>query len=284
MTTPTYILKVDCKDKAGIVAAVSTSLYENHCNIEDSAQFNDHISGHFFMRTEFSAPKESQSIDNFKNTFKQISQKFNMEWSLTNSKDKPKTIIMVSKANHCLQDIIYRVESELLPIEITAIVSNHKTLEPLAKLHNINFHHIEVTPKTKKDAETRLNKIIKDTGSELTILARYMQILSDDFCTKHKGRIINIHHSFLPSFKGASPYHQAHNRGVKLIGASAHFVTANLDEGPIIEQETERITHAANPEAMRLIGKDIESRTLAKALKFYAERRIFQHGKHTIIL
>jgi len=277
------VLTLKCSDKPGVVAAVATCLSNNQCNIEESAQFNDPLSGQFFMRVVFS-PLQDGCLDPFKTRFTEIATDFAMDWHIHDLEKPLKTLIMVSKEDHCLHDLLYRTRAGRLNIEITAIVSNHETCRALAESHNIPFHHLPITNDNKESQEAALQSIIEDTQTELTILARYMQILSDDLTTKLAGRIINIHHSFLPGFKGAKPYHQAYERGVKIIGATAHFASPDLDEGPIIEQEILRITHAYTPQMMQDTGKDIESRVLARAIDMFANRRIFLHGQRTVIL
>ncbi len=273
-----HILRLQCQDRKGIVAAVAGSLANNDCNIEEAAQFNDQFSDQFFMRVSFSTP----DIEKFKLSFPTIADEFNMDWGIYPEKEKVKTLILVSQADHCLNDILYRWRTGHLDIDIKAVFSNHEKNRNLAETQNLRFEYSSHT--NKKIHEADLENLIEETGSELIILARYMQVLSDDLSRKYAGRIINIHHSFLPGFKGAKPYHQAWERGVKITGATAHFVTADLDEGPIIEQETVRITHADTPEKMQLIGKDTESRVLSRSIQLYTERRIFLHDKRTVIL
>ena len=277
------VLRLHCNDKPGVVAAVATCLANNECNIEESAQFNDPLSGQFFMRVVFN-PLQDGCLNGFTNRFSEIAKEFEMTWEVCNLKAPLKTLIMVSKEDHCLNDLLYRTRTNHLNTEITAIVSNHETCRKLAENNNIPFHHLPITKETKTEQESALSKIIDETGTELIVMARYMQILTDDFTQKYAGKIINIHHSFLPGFKGAKPYHQAYERGVKIIGATAHFASADLDEGPIIEQEIMRITHAFTPRKMQAVGKDIESRVLARAVNMYAERRIFLHDSRTVIL
>lgn len=278
-----FVLRLQCIDTPGIVAAVSTALRDCACNIEESAQFFEHSSGQFFMRVMFSelAP---EAASNFTRAFAPSAQQFAMNWRVCNVAEPVKTLLMVSKEDHCLADILYRWQSRSLMIDPLAIVSNHAVIEPLATQHDIPFHHLPVTPVTKAEQEQRLRHLITGTGAELIVLARYMQVLSDQFTADFAGRVINIHHSFLPGFKGAKPYHQAYERGVKLIGATAHFVTPDLDEGPIITQDVQHVTHRDTPDMMRQLGRDTESRALARALKLYAERRVFVHGNRTIIL
>jgi formyltetrahydrofolate deformylase len=278
-----YCLRLDCQDRPGIVAAVATALSAAGCNIEESAQFNDPFSGYFFMRVVLSPVQKDAQIT-FKKNFRPIAESFGMEWSLTALEAPVRTLILVSKEDHCLNDLLYRWRTKQLPIDIAAIASNHETTRALVESHGIEFHHLPITPETKHNQEQQISALVESTGSELIILARYMQILSHEFCAQHAGRVINIHHSFLPGFKGARPYHQAYERGVKIIGATAHFATQDLDEGPIIEQKTERVDHAYTPEKMQALGRDTEARTLARAIQLYTERRIFLHGQRTVIL
>ena len=276
-----HILRLQCDDKAGIVAAVATTLSNNQCNIEESSQFHDASSNQFYMRVVFT-PLEEGCLKSFMKRFTQIANDFSMSWKICDTSQKLKTILMVSQYDHCLNDILYRWRTGQLPIELTAIISNHETTKDLVESHNIPFHYLPL--KNKADQENQVRQIIKETSTELVILARYMQILSEDFCHDFSGRVINIHHSFLPGFKGARPYHQAYDRGVKIIGATAHFATADLDEGPIITQDIVPVDHSFTPQKMQTVGQDTESRVLAKAIKLYAERRIFSHGNRTIIL
>ena len=278
-----FVLRLNCDDRPGIVAAVSACLANAQCNIEESAQFNDHLSGQFFMRVLF-APVEDGAQDDFAENFKSIADEFDMVWDVETLEKPVRTLLMVSKEGHCLNDILYRWSAKNFPIEITAVVSNHEVLRKRVEDYGLQFIHLPVTSETKAAQEEALGDLIAKTKSELVVLARYMQIMSGDFCHRYKGRVINIHHSFLPGFKGAKPYHQAYERGVKIIGATAHYATEDLDEGPIIEQETVRITHADTPEKLKLIGQDSESRVLARAIRMYAERRIFLHGGRTVIL
>ncbi|HBR69023.1 MAG TPA: formyltetrahydrofolate deformylase [Rhodospirillaceae bacterium] len=278
-----YILRLHCDDKPGIVAAVATALADNKCNIEESSQFNDPFSGQFFMRVVF-APLKKTAKDAFENAFKRIAKKFAMTWQITPVDAPVRTLVLVSKQDHCLNDLLYRWRTRHLNIDIVGIVSNHETCRNLAEEKGIPYYFLPVTDKNKKRQESDIAKIIEKERTELIVLARYMQILSNDLCRRYTGRIINIHHSFLPGFKGAKPYHQAYERGVKIIGATAHFATADLDEGPIIEQETVRITHATGPEKMQALGQDTESQVLARAIRLYTERRVFLHGNRTVIL
>ncbi|MFI7015591.1 formyltetrahydrofolate deformylase [Streptomyces sp. NPDC050164] len=277
-----YVLTLSCPDRKGIVHAVSSYLFMTGCNIEDSQQFGDHDTGLFFMRVHFSADAPV-TLDKLRASFAAIGDSFQMDWQINRADEKMRILLMVSKFGHCLNDLLFRARTGALPVEIAGVVSNHTDFAELVGSYNIPFHHIPVTKDTKPEAEARLLDIVRDEGVELVVLARYMQVLSDDLCKALSGRIINIHHSFLPSFKGAKPYHQAHARGVKLIGATAHYVTADLDEGPIIEQEVERVGHDVTPEGLVAIGRDVECQALARAVKWHAERRILLNGRRTVI-
>ncbi|MFH8497687.1 formyltetrahydrofolate deformylase [Streptomyces coeruleorubidus] len=277
-----YVLTLSCPDRKGIVHAVSSYLFMTGCNIEDSQQFGDHDTGLFFMRVHFSADAPV-TLDKLRASFAAIGDSFQMDWQINRADEKMRILLMVSKFGHCLNDLLFRARTGALPVEIAGVVSNHRDFAELVDSYNIPFHHIPVTKDTKSEAEARLLDIVREEGVELVVLARYMQVLSDDLCKALAGRIINIHHSFLPSFKGAKPYHQAHARGVKLIGATAHYVTADLDEGPIIEQEVERVGHDVTPEGLVAIGRDVECQALARAVKWHAERRILLNGRRTVI-
>lgn len=276
-----YILRLHCPDKPGVVAAVATALSEAHCNIEESAQFNDHLSGRFFMRVVF-APLKEDAKQAFETRFSAIARDFAMDWEITDQNAPVKALILVSKADHCLNDLLYRWRTSHLNIDIKAVVSNHEDSRKLVEERGLEFHYHPVDGDNKKEKE--LCEIIEGGKVELVILARYMQVLSDDFCKAYAGRVINIHHSFLPGFKGAKPYTQAYERGVKIIGATAHFATSDLDEGPIIDQETVRVDHTYTPEKMQNLGRDTEARVLARAIELYTERRVFLHGQRTVIL
>jgi formyltetrahydrofolate deformylase len=277
-----YVLTLFCPDRKGIVHAVSSYLFMTGCNIEDSQQFGDHDTGLFFMRVHFSADAPV-TLDKLRASFAAIGDSFQMDWQINRADEKMRILLMVSKFGHCLNDLLFRARTGALPVEIAGVVSNHTDFAELVDSYNIPFHHIPVTKDTKSEGEARLLDIVREEGVELVVLARYMQVLSDDLCKALAGRIINIHHSFLPSFKGAKPYHQAHARGVKLIGATAHYVTADLDEGPIIEQEVERVGHDVTPEGLVAIGRDVECQALARAVKWHAERRILLNGRRTVI-
>jgi len=277
-----YILTIACPDRVGIVAAVSSVLAHHQGNIVESDQFSDTESGKFFMRLVFDLDEAAAS--RLLGAFEPLARRFEMVWRLYDPRELPRVMILVSKAEHCLNDLLYRHRTGALPMDITAIVSNHSHLAHLAEWHAIPFHHLPVTAATKPEQERRILELVERTGSDLVVLARYMQILSPELCRALAGRAINIHHSFLPGFKGAKPYHQAYARGVKLIGATAHFVTANLDEGPIIEQEVERVDHAHGPDQLAAVGRDIENIVLARAMHYYLERRVFLNGGKTVVL
>ncbi|MGW3654300.1 formyltetrahydrofolate deformylase [Streptomyces sp. NPDC005151] len=282
-TTPEqYVLTLSCPDKQGIVHAVSSYLFMTGCNIEDSQQFGDHDTGLFFMRVHFSADAPV-TVEKLRASFAAIGDSFRMDWQIHRSSDRMRVVLMVSKFGHCLNDLLFRSSIGALPIDIAAVVSNHTDFAELAASYDVPFRHIPVTKETKAEAEEQLLQLVREENVELVVLARYMQVLSDDLCKQLSGRIINIHHSFLPSFKGAKPYHQAHARGVKLIGATAHYVTADLDEGPIIEQEVERVGHGVTPDELVAIGRDVECQALARAVKWHAERRILLNGRRTVI-
>ncbi len=276
-----YILTLSCPDRMGIVHAVSGFLLDNGGNIEEAAQYNDHDTGLFFMRVQFACDKLTH--EELSSRLKAFAEPFGMNWKLHATTQPMRTVIMVSKEGHCLNDLLFRCKSGLLPIEVRAIVSNHREFYQLAASYNIPFHHIPVTAATKAQAEAKQLEIIESEGAELVVLARYMQVLSNELCQKLSGRAINIHHSFLPSFKGAKPYYQAHDRGVKLIGATAHYVTADLDEGPIIEQDVARADHSKTVEDLTAMGRDTESQVLARAVKWHSEHRVLFNGHKTVI-
>ncbi|RYF16466.1 MAG: formyltetrahydrofolate deformylase [Comamonadaceae bacterium] len=276
-----YILTLSCADRPGIVHAVSGFLLERGGNIEEAAQYNDHATGLFFMRVRFACGQLTQ--DDLRTQLRMFAEGFQMDWRLHASDQPMKTVIFVSKEGHCLNDLLFRWKSGLLPLDIRAIVSNHREFYQLAASYNVPFHHIPVTAATKAQAEARQYEVIESEGADLVVLARYMQVLSDDLCRKLAGRAINIHHSFLPSFKGAKPYYQAHDRGVKLIGATAHYVTADLDEGPIIEQDVARVDHSYTVENLTATGRDTESMVLARAVKWHSEHRVLLNGHKTVI-
>ncbi|MFG3354298.1 formyltetrahydrofolate deformylase [Streptomyces sp. NPDC048001] len=277
-----YVLTLSCPDKKGIVHAVSSYLFITGCNIEDSQQFGDRDTGLFFMRVHFTA-EAPVTLDKLRASFAAVGDSFAMEWEIHDAAERMRVVLMVSKFGHCLNDLLFRARTGVLPVDIVAVVSNHTDFADLVHSYGIPFHHIPVTRDTKAEAEARLLELVRAEGVELVVLARYMQVLSDDLCKELSGRIINIHHSFLPSFKGAKPYHQAHARGVKLIGATAHYVTADLDEGPIIEQEVQRVGHQVTPEQLVATGRDVECQALARAVSWHAEHRILLDGRRTVV-
>ena len=276
-----YILTLSCPDRTGIVHAVSGFLLERGGNIEEAAQYNDPATGLFFMRVQFACGAMNDA--DLRTQLVSFAAPFQMTWNLHSTIQPMRTVILVSKEGHCLNDLLFRWKSGLLPIDIRAIVSNHRDFYQLAASYNVPFHHIPVTAANKAEAEAKQYDIIQSEGAELVVLARYMQILSDDLCRKLSGRAINIHHSFLPSFKGAKPYYQAHDRGVKLIGATAHYVTADLDEGHIIEQDVARVDHSKTVDNLTTQGRDTESQVLARAVKWHSEHRVLLNGHKTVI-
>ncbi|WP_198972319.1 formyltetrahydrofolate deformylase [Xylophilus sp. ASV27] len=275
-----YILTLSCPDRPGIVHAVSGFLFERGGNIEDAAQYNDRATDLFFMRVQFSSDREAAAL---REELRGFAEPLQMQWGLHPQSEPMTTVLMVSREGHCLNDLLFRWKTGLLALDIRAIISNHRDFYQLAASYNVPFHHIPVSAATKPQAEARQYEIIQAEGAELVVLARYMQVLSDDLCRKLEGRAINIHHSFLPSFKGAKPYYQAHDRGVKLIGATAHYVTAALDEGPIIEQDVARVDHSKTVEDLAAIGRDTESQVLARAVKWHSEHRVLLDGHKTVI-
>ncbi|MDR0225803.1 MAG: formyltetrahydrofolate deformylase [Burkholderiaceae bacterium] len=279
--TQAYILTLSCPDRLGLVHAVSGFLLEQGGNIEEAAQYNDQATGLFFMRVQFACNGCDPAA--LKAALAELGARHQMQWRLHAKNEAMRTVLMVSKEGHCLNDLLFRWKSGLLPVDIRAIISNHREFYQLAASYNIPFHHIPVTAATKAQAEARQFEIIEAEGAELVVLARYMQVLSNDLCTKLSGRAINIHHSFLPSFKGAKPYYQAHDRGVKLIGATAHYVTADLDEGPIIEQDVARADHTDTVEDLTARGRDTESQVLARAVKWHSEHRVILNGHKTVV-
>jgi formyltetrahydrofolate deformylase len=278
-----FVLLLSCGDRPGIVATVSTHLFEHGYNILDAQQFDDAASGSFFMRVVFNLARDTAASDPAI-AFRPIAETFGMNWSITDMATRRKVMIWVSKFDHCLADLLYRWQIGELAMDITGILSNHPR-EAYAHLDfgGTPFFHCPVSKGTKLEQEQQLWQLVRDTGTELVVLARYMQVLSDGLATKLSGKCINIHHSFLPGFKGAKPYHQAHERGVKLIGATAHYVTSDLDEGPIIEQDVERISHRDTPEDLVRKGRDIERRVLARAVSYHLEGRIIMNTKKTVV-
>ena len=286
MSTQGFILKISCPDRPGIVHAVSQFLFNQTANILDSAQFSDTFTSRFFMRVHFAKTSQELNLQKLQELFKEIGESFQMDWELFDAASKPKVLIMVSKLGHCLNDLLFRTHSGYLPIEIAGIVSNHQDFQNLAAGYKIPFHFMPLSSandERKNEQEEQLLKLIDQEKIDLVVLARYMQILSPKVCEKLSGKAINIHHSFLPSFKGAKPYWQAHQRGVKLIGATAHYVTTDLDEGPIIEQGVERVDHAMNPDQLAAVGRDVECMALSRAVRWHAEHRILLNGKSTVV-
>ena len=292
-----YVLTLSCRDTPGIVYAVSGLLYEGGCNIIDSQQFGDlpepgdeagvHATGLFFMRVHFKAPPQLDDLDRLLALFEPARGRFGMDLQLHALSRRPRLLLMVSRHGHCLNDLLFRSQSGQLHAEVAAIVSNHPDFGPLAAGFGIPFHHLPVAPgaapEAKRAQERQVEALCDELQVDLVVLARYMQILSPAFCAFLRGRAINIHHSFLPSFKGAKPYYQAHDRGVKLIGATAHYVTAELDEGPIIEQDVARVDHSLSPEDFTAVGRDVESVVLARAVRWHVEHRVLMNGPKTVV-
>jgi formyltetrahydrofolate deformylase len=278
---PAYVLTLSCPDRPGIVHAVTGFLLEHGGNILESAQFDAKESSQFFMRVHFDSSAPNAAT--LKQAFAPIVQQFRMDAKFFDTGERTKTLIMVSKLGHCLNDLLFRWKTGVLPIDVVAVASNHMDFYQLAASYNIPFHHIPITTETKPQAEAKLLELVESSGADLVVLARYMQVLSDDVCRKLQGKAINIHHSFLPSFKGAKPYHQAFDRGVKLTGATAHYVTPALDEGPIIEQDVERVDHRMSPDSLTTAGRDVESRVLARAVSWHSQHRVLLNGNKTIV-
>ncbi len=284
MSVARFVLTLSCPNRPGIVAAVSTALFDGGFNILDAQQFDDTETGQFFMRVAFNAAAEAAGADALRARFSEIASRFSMSWSLRAADEKKRVALLVSRFDHCLVDLLYRWRSGELPMGPVCIVANYprETYEHI-DFGDIPFHHLPVTKQTKMEQEAKLWETVRDAKADVVVLARYMQILSDGLAAKLSGKCINIHHSFLPGFKGAKPYHQAHERGVKLIGATAHFVTSDLDEGPIIEQDVERISHRDTPDDLVRKGRDIERRVLARALSYALEDRVLPNGRKTVV-
>lgn len=279
-----YVLKLSCPDKVGIVAAVTVFLSRHNCNIKDSAQFGDEETGLFFMRVCFRAEQGAPDHEGLRSAFGSIAGEFGMAWDIFSMDEKCRVAILVSQHGHCLNDLLYRYRTGTLDVEIAAVISNHPDFKDITEWHGIPFYYLPVSAQNKVEQEAAILDVLREHRTDLVILARYMQILSEKFCRELEGRCINIHHSFLPSFKGAQPYKQAHARGVKIIGATAHYVTAQLDEGPIIEQGVERVDHAHSPEDFVALGRDVESVVLARAVRYHIEHRVLLNGCKTVIL
>jgi len=277
-----FALRVQCESQRGIVAAISTFLSDQGCNITDSAQLDDAETGNFFMRTSFRS-ECGLGLEELRKAFAPIAEELEMDAEFFDEAVKRKIVIMVSRFGHCLNDLLYRWRIGALPVDIVAVISNHMDYQKVVVNHDISFHCVKVTNENKPDAEARIMAVVEETEAELIVLARYMQVLSDEMCRKMSGRIINIHHSFLPSFKGANPYKQAFEKGVKLIGATSHYVTADLDEGPIIEQDSIRVTHAQSPEDYVSLGRDVEAQVFARAIHAHVRGRVFLNGNKTVV-
>jgi len=283
-----FVLVLTCPDRPGIVHAVSGFLVAHGGNIIESQQFGDQLTQRFFMRLDFLVPGTvgaagQPSAETLRREFADVASEFGMTFELWEARAPYRTLIMVSKHLHCLNDLLFRYSTGSLQIEIPAVVSNHLDAEPLARAHGLDFVHIPVTPETKPQAEDQLRELVEKHAIHLVVLARYMQVLSDELCTELSGRAINIHHSFLPSFKGAKPYHQAFDRGVKLVGATAHYVTGDLDEGPIIEQDVVRVDHGFNQEQLVTAGRDVEAQVLSRAVRWHSESRVLLNGHRTVV-
>ena len=274
------IATLQCEDQPGIVHAMTSAVLACQGNIIENQQFTDHATNTFVMRTRF---ETAQGIDDARKTLMAGLTQFKPALKIRPTEEKPRVLILVTKESHCLRDLLYLRELDELPVEIPMVISNREDLKELVESHGIPFHYLPISAQTKVSQESEILKIIDELKIDFVVLARYMQILSSDFCAKMPGKILNIHHSFLPGFKGAKPYHQAHDRGVKIIGATAHFVTADLDEGPIIEQDVAHVNHSATPEQLIALGRDIERRVLSRAVSLYAEDRIFIVGHRTVI-
>jgi formyltetrahydrofolate deformylase len=283
-TDPHYIVNASCASRLGTVAVVSGFLASHHCYITELQQFDDALTQRFFLRASCRPDAvKSAPLTELRERFAELAAQDEMAWTIHDERQRARVLLMVSKFDHCLDDLLYRHRTGELRMDIGAVVSNHPDLRSLVEWHKIAFVHLPVTPDNKREAEARLLEIVAQTGSELVVLARYMQVLTDELCLQLRGRAINIHHSFLPGFKGAKPYHQAHARGVKLIGATAHYVTAELDEGPIIEQIVERVDHGFTPEMMAAVGRDSECKALSSAVRLHVERRVFLNGDRTVV-
>jgi formyltetrahydrofolate deformylase len=279
-----FILTLFCPDKPGIVYAVSSFLVQHSANIIASQQYGQPDDSRFFMRVHFSVPPPGRATAELERDFSWVAEAFHMTWRLHDESERIRTLIMVSRLGHCLNDLLFRWKTGSLPVDIVGVASNHEDFHDLTASYQLPFHHIPVTPQTKPAAETALMSLIDSSEVELVVLARYMQILSPEVCKRVEGRMINIHHSFLPSFKGAKPYHQAYAKGVKLVGATAHYVTPDLDEGPIIEQDVMRVDHTFSPQRLAEAGRDVEAQVLARAVTWHAEHRILLNGNRTVIL
>ena len=284
MTDPTYVLTLTCSDRAGIVHAVAALLVEQRGYIVESQQFSDLAEDRFFMRVRFAVDGAGPgTLERLRTSFTPVAERWGMTWELWDAREPYRTLILVSKYSHCLNDLLFRWSSGSVQIDVVGVLSNHPDCERLVASYGVPFHHVPVTPDTKADAEKRMLELVEAEGVDLVVLARYMQVLSDDTCRLLAGKAINIHHSFLPSFKGARPYHQAFDRGVKLVGATAHYVTGDLDEGPIIEQDVMRVDHRFDAAELAAAGRDVESQVLSRAVRWHAESRVLLNGSKTVV-
>ncbi len=281
-TRAEFVLLVSCEDRKGIVAAVANSIASQDCNIVENAQYGDEGTGKFFMRVAINGP-DGMTPESFSEAFMPVATAFRLDWRFHDLRKKLRAMIMVSQGGHCLNDLLYRTSTGRLPMEVTSIVSNHTTWQRRADHEGIPFHHLPITPETKLEQEAKLLAMVEEQQVDLIILARYMQVLSDQLCRKLDGRVINIHHSFLPGFKGAKPYHRAYDRGVKMVGATAHYVTPDLDEGPIITQDVSIVDHADTVDDLIAQGQDTESRVLSRAVKLHLEHRVMLGGNRTVV-
>jgi formyltetrahydrofolate deformylase len=277
-----FVLLIVCDDRKGIVAAVANSIASQDCNIVESSQYGDEATGRFFMRIAINCPAGSTK-ESFEAAFLPVATAFQLEWRIHDLRKKLRAMIMVSQGGHCLNDLLYRTATKRLPMEITSVVSNHQNWQRRAEHEGIPFYHLPVTPENKLEQEAKLLAMVEEQSVDLVILARYMQVLSDQLCRKLDGRVINIHHSFLPGFKGAKPYHRAYERGVKMVGATAHYVTPDLDEGPIITQDVSIVDHADTVDDLIAQGQETESRVLSRAVKLHLEHRVMLNGNRTIV-
>ncbi|WP_017600067.1 formyltetrahydrofolate deformylase [Nocardiopsis lucentensis] len=278
----TFTLTLRCPQRTGIVHAVTEFLVERGCDIVEHKQFDDDVRGRLFLRTSFSCSAPELGVGDLRREFVAVAREFAMEFQLWDER-KPRVLVMVSKTAHCLNDLLFRWRAGNLGGEIVGVVSNHEDLRPMAEAAGLDFVHVPVTAETKAAAEARVLELVDEYDADLVVLARYMQVLSDDLCAKLEGRVINIHHSFLPGFKGAKPYHRAYERGVKYVGATAHYVTADLDEGPIIEQEVLRVDHSHDPRALATVGRDAEALALSRAVRWHCEHRVLLNGRGTVV-
>ncbi len=284
MNPTRYILTITCPDAANIVASVASFISAQDAFINELTQYGDPVSGNFFLRMDFSVGDKTPDKDTLRAAFQRVvATPYQMEWHMRDAERKQRAVILVSKFGHCLNDLLHRFKTGSLPVDIPAVISNHDDMRSMTEWHGVPYHHLPVSPEDKAEQEAKLWKIIEENEADVVVLARYMQILSPELSKKLTGKAINIHHSFLPSFKGAKPYHQAHARGVKIIGATAHYVTDALDEGPIIEQEIARVDHAHTPEQLVAMGRDIESQVLARALAYHVEHRVLLNGNKTVV-